>query len=542
MKIEKIENNFYPSTDGKCAVEEGGMVSTAFPHATEAGIEMLNMGGNAIDAACAAAFALCVCEPQASGIFGQSMAILSFQGKMIAIDGSSRVPSLAQNSKFKKGERFKGYKATTVPSTPAVLSYLNFRYGKLKWHQILEPAIKIAREGYLITRLQHSLQLKELENFLDLPARSGANYFLKNGKEPYMPGDLFIQKDLAGFLENMAENGVKYFYLGEVARQIELDMKDNGGFLRAEDLAFIPWPIEREPIRRSFRGISVNTLPPPAAGETLLLVLLMLENLQPRFLRSNKNEKFHYLAETIRKALLLRRQRPFDPNTYPQNPEKKMLNRKFAGELARSICNNIDSKLPLFEPPGEDSDTTHLSVMDKEGNAIGITQSIERVYGSKVAAEGLGFLYNNYMMALDTNDPSHPYFLRPNAIPWTSVAPAILTLKKKPWLVVGSPGSERIYSTIAQFLLHIINGELPMDLAMKAPRMHCTIGGKIFLEAEGFTPGLITYLEEIGYTLEAKEEFSFFLGAIQAVMKFNTRTGFAGVAEIRRDGTAGGPK
>ncbi|MGV7222878.1 MAG: gamma-glutamyltransferase, partial [Nitrospinales bacterium] len=198
MKLNKIEGRFAPTEDGKCATSSGGMVSTAFPEATQAGVEMLRLGGNAIDAAVASAFALGVCEPQASGIGGQSTAIFHFNGNTVALDGSSRVPSLAHIDRIdKKTHRFQGYKATTVPSTPALLGYLHFRYGKLDWSEVLKPAIAIAREGYRITELQHNLQKKEKDKLLSMDSLSGAKYFLKDGQEPYDVGDRFIQNDLS---------------------------------------------------------------------------------------------------------------------------------------------------------------------------------------------------------------------------------------------------------------------------------------------------------------------------------------------------------
>ncbi|RMD96691.1 MAG: gamma-glutamyltransferase [Deltaproteobacteria bacterium] len=540
MKLATIEERFQPTEDGKCAVAEGGMVSTAFPEATEAGIEMLRRGGNAVDAACAAALALGVCEPQASGIGGQTMAILHFKGRTIAIDGSSRAPSLAHNSHFEARDHVVGYRATTVPSTIAVLGYLNFRYGRRKWREIVEPAVRIAREGYRITQLQHDLQKRELKKFFLIESRSGANYFLKNGKEPYPVGELFMQPDLARVLLHIAEEGAKSFYQGIIAQRISEDMEANGGFLRADDLALIPWPVERIPLQRKYRNLNIMTLPPPAAGHTLLLVLMMLNHLPVKFLRKESPETYHFLAETLRKAFLFRTERPFDPNTYFQIPPKQRLSRSFASEQARTIRDRIDPSLPLIDSE-EIEDTTHLSVMDADGNAIGITQSIELTYGSKAAAAGMGFLYNNYMRAFELRDPSHPYYLRPNAIPWTSVAPSIVFHQGKPWIVTGSPGSERIFSTIAQNLVHIVDRNLTMQEAMERPRMHCSLGGKISLEADRFDPRIIAYLEEIGYRIERKAPYDFYFGAIHAVMQCQTRPEFHGVAEIRRDGTAGGP-
>ncbi len=543
MKFVKTEGSFAPTEDGKCASSSGGMVSTAFPEATQAGVEMLRRGGNAIDAACAAAFALGVCEPQASGLGGQSMAIMHFNGKTVAVDGSSRVPSLAHIDRIdKKTHRFQGYKATTVPSTPATLGYLHFHYGRLEWKEILEPAIHIAKEGYAITNLQRRLQEREMDKFLAMDSFSGAKYFLKEGKIPYEVGEHFIQKDLAETLEHLAIHGVKSFYNGDIAKEIDEDMRYHEGFLRAEDLALIPWPVERRPIHRTYRMVNVFTSPPPGAGRTLLLVLQVLKNMPSRFLKKPTPEMYHFLAETIRKGLLNHKERPFDPNIYPQLPDdKKILSLAFARELSKSIRDGIDPALPLTELFSLGNDTTHLSVMDCYGNAIGITQSIELVYGAKVAARGLGFIYNNYMSSLDTKNPSHPYYLRPNAIPWSSVAPMIVFHNDKPWLVAGSPGSERIFSAMSQFLSHIIDSNMSIGEAMIKPRLHCSIGGTLSLEAERFDPKVTTYLQEVGYKLDLRESYSFYLGAIHAVLKPQTGGDFQGVAEIRRDGTAAGP-
>ncbi len=542
MIIRSVEKKFRSSKGGKSAISTKGMVSTAFPEATAAGVQMLEQGGNAVDAACAAAFALCVCEPQASGIGGQSMALMHINGKTIAIDGSSRVPSLTHMDSIEKTERFTGYRATTVPSTPAVLGHMHFRYGKLRWKTILEPAIYIARTGYAITQLQHTLQTREMEAFHSVDSKSGADYFLKNG-QPYDEGDLFQQDDLANLLENIAFEGVHPFYLGEIAQKIDEDMRDHGGFLRAEDLALIPWPVERKPLKRKYRNTQVFSCPPPTSGRTLLLVLLMLNNLPSKFLKKASPESFHFMAETFRKALINRKERPFDPNTYPQAlDEKKILSREYAKALSSSIRDQIDPTLPMVDPYPAESDTTHLSVMDKDGNAVGITQSIERVYGSRSAARGLGFLYNNYMSALETKDPSHPYYLRPNAIPWSSVSPVLVFHNNKPWLIAGSPGSERIFSAISQFLSHIIDADLPIDQAMIHPRMHCSIGGTLSLEADRYDPEVISYLERVGYKIVRKEPYSFYLGAIHAVLRCQTSGDFQGVAEIRRDGAAAGPQ
>lgn len=541
MDIEEIESGFRPTKDGKSAVAKNGMVATAFPDATNAGTYILRRGGNAVDAAVASALALSVCEPQASGLGGQSMAILSINGRIIALDGSSRAPSLAHSSKFsKKRPRLIGYRATTVPSTLAVLGYLIERYGNLDWSRVIKPAIRIAKRGYRITKLQHDLQQKELANFMKVKSRSGAKYFLKDGEVPYEPGDLFVQEELAETLEYIRNHGYMTFYHGNMATRIDKDMRNNRGLLRQEDLSFVPEPIERKPIKRKYRNVTVVSCPPPAAGRTLLLVLMMLNHLPSKFLRSKKAESFHFVAETFRKAFLHRTQRPFNPHTYHQSYDHLHLDRSFAKSLAESIHNTMDATLPMEEPYFGGDDTTHLSVMDKEGNAVGITQSIELPYGSKAAAEGLGFLYNNYLSAFEFDNPNHPFYIRPNSIPWTSVAPTLVYRNKKLWMIVGSPGSQRIFSTITQFLSRILDGDLPMNEAILRPRFHCTIGGTLSIEDDGFDKHVLDYLKKIGYKISVKERFSFYHGAIHAVMRCQTRDEFQGVAEVRRDGIAKG--
>lgn len=544
MDIEKIESGFCPTTDGKAAAAANGMVATAAPEATEAGTAMLRKGGNAVDAAAAAAFALGVCESQAGGLGGQTMMLVHRDGKTVAVDGSSRAPSLAHVQAIYKRDRSKGYRATTVPSTPAVLEYVHRRYGSLPWWEILEPAIRLAREGCAVTPLQNRLQEREMENFLALESRSGARYFLKDGK-PYNPGDIFRQPDLADLLEKIGKKGVKEFYTGNTAKIIDADMRENGGLLRYDDLALIPWPIIRKPLKRKFREISVNTMPLPAAGRTLLFCLLMLNQLPPdTFEGEYDHKKIHLLAEVLREAFLERSDRPFNPNFYPQIAleEKDMLRSRYARKAIRKILKNVDKEILSAVATDDEfsGDTTHLSVMDKNGMAVGLTQSIERVYGCKAAAAGLGFLYNNYLMDFEYSMVDHPFYLRPNAVPWATVAPTMLFIGDDPWMVLGSPGSERIISALTQFLLHVVDGGMSIDKAVDAPRVHCSLGGRISLESDRFKPGLVEFLKNKGYRIDSLEPYAFYLGCIQAVLKRRTGEGFQGIADPRRSGTAAG--
>jgi gamma-glutamyltranspeptidase/glutathione hydrolase len=219
-----------------------------------------------------------------------------------------------------------------------------------------------------------------------------------------------------------------------------------------------------------------------------------------------------------------------------------MLSKGVARNLALSIAEQMDVHLPIEDAIGEDiEETTHFSLMDRDGNTVSMTQSIELSYGSKAAANGLGFLYNNYMLAFELDNPAHPYYLRPNAVPWSSAAPTIVFRRKEPWLAAGSPGSERIFSAVTQFLVKVLDGSTPISEAVDKPRFHCSIGGKLSYEDSRIASDVVAYLDGLGYKLVPRDAYAFYLGCVQAVIRRQTDAGFQGVADPRRDGTAGGP-
>lgn len=542
IDFKKIEQNFQPAEDGKATFSKNGMISTQSSQATEAGVAMLKKNGNAVDAAVAAAFTLGVSEPQASGLGGQTMMLIHHNNKTIAIDGSSRAPSLAHANAIYKRDRMLGYRATTIPSTLAALSYVHQKYGALKWEEVLEPAIQYAADGYPVSELQHKLQKRETENFSLVPSKSGYHYFLNNG-QPYLPGEIFKQPDLANLLKTIAQKGIREFYKGKIAKQIDADMRENGGLLRYDDLALIPFPIERMPLKGVFRNLDILTMPPPGSGRTFLFVLQMLELMPHDYTIKDEKTLNLLLIHILRKAFLERKDRPFDPNFFSQiADETEMLDPAFAWQCLNEIIRDVDkSMLPLI--PSEDEmsgETTHLSVIDKKGNAVSLTQSIERVYGSKAAAQGLGFLYNNYLYDYEYNIPEHPYYLRPNNPPWATVTPSLVFNKNKLWMALGSPGSERIIPVLTKFLLFITDRSYSISGAINVPRIHCSLGGRVSFEKGAYHNDFIDLLKEKGFRIDEREPLSFYLGCIQAVLKTHDNKGFQGIADIRRDGTAKG--
>ena len=513
----------------RIAASRKGMVATAHHCATRAGVRMLEEGGNAVDAAVAAALALGVCEPAASGIGGQTMMLvhLAEPKRTFALDGSSRAPNRAVSEVFsdRRREVRRGYRASTVPSSLATYHYASSTYGRLGWSTVFEPAIELAQEGYPVSALQHALTQRERQRLIEGTA---APFFLENGKS-LRAGRIHRQPTLARTLERIARQGVEEFYLGETADLMHRDMEANDGLIQKDDLAQIPYPIERRPLTARFDASRVFTMPPPGAGRMLVQMLNVYQNLPERAADPDTPLGAVFLAETIRRASLDRQDRPYDPNFYSQVSDREMLQPEYAKRLARRISRRIQSR----------GETTHLSVMDAAGNVVALTQSIENVYGSCCASPDLGFLYNNYMNAFEYGDPSHPYYMRPNAVPWASVAPTVIFRGRRPWLAIGSPGSERIAPSILQVLLRLRHSS-PFA-AVEAPRIHCSLDGKVSLEASRIRDDVPARLRRHGFEVVPREAYSFYMGCVQMVLRDHRSGELIGVADPRRDGSAAGP-
>ncbi|WP_300673762.1 gamma-glutamyltransferase [Desulfoluna sp.] len=513
----------------RVGVSKVGMVASQHHMATAAGRTLLAEGGNAVDAAVATAFALGVAEPAASGLGGQTMLTLHLNeaDRTFCLDGGSRAPNRTPTGALERAEQLRGHRATTVPSTPAVLFHALKHYGTKSLSEVLAPAIALAEEGYRISPLQHHLTKRELKH---LKAHSAAPFFLKGGKTPYPIGAIFRQPVLAATLKRLAKEGIEDFYQGEIARLIHEDMETNNGLLRDDDLAQIPWPVERQPLTTTFGATEVFTLGPPGAGRTLIEALNLLEHFPELPGAIDTPNGILRLSNIIRKANLDRSDRPADPTLFAQELEldEDITHKEYAARAAGRIHRRIKAG----------GETTHLSTIDKAGNMVALTQSIERVYGSFAAAPGLGFLYNNYMSAFEYRDITHPYYLRPNAVPWASVVPTLLLKGGKPWLSIGSPGSERIVSAVLQVLLRLFRGDTPYN-AVEAPRMHCSIGGKVSMEGTRMRNDIAPLLSRHGFDVHIRDPYSFYLGCVQLVMQ--TEDGFMGVADPRRDGSAEGP-
>ncbi|WP_096199835.1 gamma-glutamyltransferase family protein [Bacillus sp. FJAT-45350] len=519
-----------------------GMVSTASKPATEAGVRMLEKGGNAVDAAVAAALCLGVTEPQASGIGGQSMALIYLKDddRVFALDGSSRAPFNVQPMKTPDKPIKLGLKSTTVPSTPATLGYMLETYGKLSFEDVVEPAIQAAKEGFTVSPLIHRMIKKEKDYLREDP--SIVKNFFEND-EPMPVGKVIKQPELAECLETMKKMGWQDFYIGSIGQKIIVDMANRNGLITEADLCQIPYPVERDVLTSTYRNFDIYTFPPPGAGRVLVQILNTMEGFPSDILNTEEGLGAVISALAFQFALNSRQRQPIHPDYYMQTVNKLMCDKEYAAEIRDAIVKlcSVHFEDTLI-PPYTSGETTHLSVTDKDGNAVGITQSIELVFGSKTMADGLGFFYNNYMSAFEYKNMTHPYYLLPGGKPWSSVAPTLVFKNGMPKYLLGSPGSSRISTSLAQVITRLVDKKESLDMAIAAPRFHSSDTGKLLIEKLRFNEEVIKALTTTGFNLSKRGAYSFYLGCVQGI-EFPEKDGepFYGVADPRRDGTAQGP-
>ncbi len=510
----------------------GGLVSAASPEAAAAGAEVLAQEGNAIDAAVAVSFALGVTEPAMSGLGGGSQVLLAPAGQApIAINGTTFSPAATPIDATE--EDLKYHTRSTIPSTVKVMAYIWKKYGSgnLSWAALLAPAIRYAEEGFEVGYFRH-LVYKKYESALQKSPHQTHFFLLPDGSIP-APGDSLKQPVLAQTLRQLAEKGAADFYEGAIAAQIAEDMSQNGGWITLEDLRSFPEPTELEPLKIDFRDHEVYSQPPPCGGWTALLILKILEQNKPEDLQAGTPERFLKLTEALALAHNDRKERPVtDLIDYPAAVKEKL-----SPDYARSLimpANEINSGK---NPEGE---TTHFSVVDKQGNAVAVTASINAYFGAKAASEKLGFLYNTYMDDFFLGQPDHPFAIRPGAMAYSSMSPTIVRKGGENVLVIGSPGSARIISAVAQLTQLWIDSDLGIEEIVAAPRIH-SVNGQAYIENIQETPrAWIMQLRNKGFELAypaydlTMGEHNAYFGGIHALAK--EKGIWKGAADPRRDG------
>lgn len=551
-----VTKNSEIATGGRHAPGARGVAATAHPSATAAAAEVLRAGGNAVDAAVAAAWALSVCEPSGSGLGGQTTMLVHFaDGSRTVIDGHSYAPAAVSLDSVNEYQQRVGHRACTIPSTPATLDLAHRRWGLLPRRQVVTPAIKLAEEGYPVSELQ-SRQAKWVLPKIRLSP--GANrLFLKRGR-PYAPGELFRQAELAETLHALAERGADDFYRGELARAVAEDMRLGGGLLTERDLEEFTLPAEREPLQVDYRAHLVLSVPPPGGGLQLLLALKVLEQLSKE--RRGGTDASWYEQVALSVLAVFRERQRMPPAVEELTP--RHCNLLLSEERARLVAEAARDELEggggeVFDVAAAASsyprrprscaaagdgagETTHLCVADGFGNVVSLTQSIQSLFGAKAANGRLGFLYNNYLRTCPRY--AHPNRLGPGCTPRSNVAPT-LVLKRgprgwKPLLALGAAGSRRITSSVLQVLCGVIDRGMTLEAAVGAPRVHALLSRAAWVEAPAAEEALLEALSRRFRKIKVRPRHSYKMGAVQAVQF--TEGGMIGAADPRRDGTAAG--
>ncbi len=451
-----------------------GVVVSGSDAASKAGAAVLEAGGNAVDAAVAAAFALGVTEPMTSGLGAETFILIrEADGRILAIDGSCFVPALAQAAELQKlrdtARRgyIQNYKSIATPGSLAALSYALERYGTKPLAEVLAPAIDLADFGYHL----NSTASGELEalSWLLQTQRYAADLFLRDFTEMWEANHLYCASDLATTLRRIAAKGAAEFYRGAIADEIEADMKRNGGYVRKDDLVAVR-AVERAPVRTSYRGFEVIAFPFPGGGSSLAEVLNILEQFPQKTLQEETLDRLHLLIEAAHIAWV-DVQNPKLPSVVL---EHQLADKSWAAQRAKLI--RFDRALRPEEISGDAVEpyfslgTTQVSVADRWGNVVGLSQTIGGFFGATVATPGLGFLYNSNLNSFTFTNPTNPHYLAPGRVPETALTPTIILKNGKPILVIGSAGSDRVIPTMVSVITGIADrGQRPGE-AIAAPR------------------------------------------------------------------------
>nr|WP_144917706.1 gamma-glutamyltransferase [Moraxella osloensis] len=524
---------------------KNGMVASEQGLATQVGLDILKQGGNAIDAAVAVGFALAVVLPNAGNIGGGGFMVLHDDktGKDVAIDFREIAPAKASRDMYldNQGNVIDGkslftHDASGVPGTVAGMEYALKKWGTMPLSKVLEPAIKLADKGFIVSDVL-AQTLKEEKSTLGKWSASKAIFF-KNG-EPLKSGDLLVQKDLAKSLRLIAKQGAKAFYQGEIATKIAKEMQSHGGTMTLEDLKAYK-VVERQPIIGDYRGYKVVTMPPPSSGGVHLIEILnMLEHYPIKEDGVNSAKNIHHMAESMKLAYADRSEYLGDPD-FVKIPVTGLTSKAYANERVKTIDDNkarLSSNIKPGKPqPYESDQTTHFSVMDKAGNAVAVTYTLNLNFGSGIVVEGTGILLNNEMDDFSVK-PGVPNAFglvggAANAIeakkrPLSSMTPTIVMKNNKPWLVTGSPGGARIITTVLQSVVNTIDHEMNPAEAIITPRVHHQWLPDELRVEEGISPDTIKLLQDKGHKVVTKAP----MGRIQIIQADDS--GFYGYSDPR---------
>ncbi len=541
-----------------------GMVASVSEIASRVGVEIMKRGGNAVDAAIAVALALAVTWPSAGNIGGGGfMVIRKANGDTDVIDYRERAPLAAtrgmyldENGNVIKDASTIGYKAAGVPGTIAGMHLARERHGKLSWAELVEPARRLAAEGFEVNiHLARSLRgnAKLMSRFPD-----SNRIYLRDGKF-YEEGERITQPELAATLARVQKNW-RDFYEGKTAELIAADMKANGGLMSLKDLKEYE-PTIRKPLKGTYRGYEILSMPPPSSGGAHLIQMLnMLEHFEVGKMPHNSSDHLHLLAEVMKRAFADRAEYMGDAD-FVKVPVEGIISKKYADALAKTIDMQRatpSAQIKAGAPAGyEPTQTTHFTVVDKEGNVVSNTYTLNGSYGSGATAKGTGVLLNNEMDDF-TSKPGVPNAygllqsennaIQPRKRPLSAMTPTIVLKDGKVWFAVGSPGGPTIINTVLQVMVNVIDYGMTIQEAVDAPRFHHQwMPDEIRYEPFGLNADTRKELERRGHLFPKRsggmgttEETASYMGDAEGIM-IDLKSGMRlGASDSRRGGMAVG--
>jgi len=504
---------------------KNGMVVSSHYLASEVGKTILAQGGTAVDASIATAFALSVTLPAAGNIggggflvyHGGETEITTFNFREKAPLAATRDMYLNKNGKIKNNSNHEGLLSVGVPGTVAGLYKAHQRLGKLEWSKLVQPAIDIAEKGFPVSPSIVEFSQWVFENKEEYA--STAKIFLKDGMVSFEKGDTLVQKDLGETLKRIRDKGADGFYKGKTANLIADYMNTNKGIITKEDLKRYEAE-EMKPIKGTYREYDIIGMPPPSSGGVAIVEMLnILENFDLKQAGHNSAASLHYITEAMRRGFADRALYIGDLNYNEQIPLQELTSKEYANKLTNSIQEkkasisdsaNFNKAHLAYESP----QTTHLSVVDTEGNAVSLTYTLEQSFGSKIIVEGAGFLLNNEMGDFNAipgyTDTKGTIGTKPNQIEpekrmLSSMTPTIVAKNGKPVIIIGSPGGRTIINTVLQVILNVIDYDMNIAKAIESPRMHHQwLPDVTYFEEWGFSPDTQRIYKEMGHDFEIR--------------------------------------
>ncbi|MDP8964068.1 MAG: gamma-glutamyltransferase [Cyanobacteriota bacterium] len=542
---------FYNPTDiFHPVIARNGMVASQERYATEAGLAVLKEGGNAVDAAVTIGFTLAVTLPEAGNIGGGGFMLVHMakDNQTLAIDYREKAPKAATRNMFlnangevdPKKSRF-SYLAVGVPGTVAGLTMALEKYGTISLERALKPAIELAEKGFPVYEGLHNSLIAAKVQMQASPASMAI--FYKPGGVAYEVGEMLVQKDLAKSLRLIAKEGTQAFYQGAIASAIVADMQANGGLITKEDLAAYQ-PVMRKPIRGTYRGYEIASMPLPSSGGVHLVQMLnVLEGFPIRELGHNTAQTIHLMAESMKLAYADRSKFLGDSDFVPV-PVVGLTSKSYANELRRKINRNRATPSSEVAPGNpnqfsESTNTTHYSVMDKYGNAVANTYTLNLAYGTSLTATGTGILLNNEMDDFSAKSGVPNAFglvggefnaIEPEKRMLSSMTPTIVMKDGKPYLVTGSPGGSQIITSVLQVIMNVIDHKMNITAATNAIRVHHQWLPDELRVEQGLNGDTRRLLTEKGHNIAVKDA----MGSTQSIMHIGNS--FQGASDPRRLG------